>query len=500
MTEVDASIPLSIKPIQLDNPMDIQAKSLQLRNLGLQTQTAQQDFNDNQTLRALYQKHVNPDGTVDTGGLLKDVYGAGLAKPGMALQKTILDNRKTNADIDESVAKTGQATASASQTNLQVQHEKSQYFSNALGSLISKPDLNQQDVINQVTDARNKGYIDDQTAVNFVRNLPGTPQGLKAVLIQKAQELEPYHQQISNQIATAPQLKDTGGALTPIDPTTGAPTGGPAVPKTMTPGEISSAATAAARLKFDQAKQQTGGLTQEALENAYQQFKVTGETPNSGKGGAAQQGAYANYFAKRAGEDGDPGAAQAARRVQFHASQGVVKDFESGQTSKDLTSLNTSIKHVGVLEPLIDSLGNTDMKFVNKVKNMFSDQFGGTAPNDFNTVRDFVTGEISKAALPSGGDATERDSIKQAAQSSRTPEQLKHAVGLWEDLLAGKTDAIRNKWDVGTNGVQGSFDKFLLPETKAALGKHGLGQSSPDSPAAPVVPPTSGWGAVQVTK
>lgn len=288
MTEIDASIPLGIKPIQLDNPMDVQAKSLQLRNLGLQTQTAQQDFNDNQTLRALYQKHVQADGTVDTNGLLKDVYGAGLAKPGMALQKTILDNRKTNADIDESVAKTGQATAGAAKTNLDVTHEKASYFGDMLNTLVSKPDLTINDAISAMNDAVNKGYVTPQQGAAEVRNLPGDPNQLRAVLRQHAMVAMSVKDQVSNQIATAPQLKDTGGALTPVDPMTGQPTGGPSVTKTMTPGEASTAATAKAKLEWEK----SGGLNDDAKQLAAERL-LQGEPAAKvlGNLGRGQQGA-----------------------------------------------------------------------------------------------------------------------------------------------------------------------------------------------------------------
>lgn len=160
-----------------------------------------------------------------------------------------------------------------------------------------------------------------------------------------------------------------------------------------------------------------------------------------------------------------------ANQGMIQASQGVLKDFESGATSKALNGLNTSIKHTQVLAPLIDQLDNTNVHAINYAKNWWaSNMQGKPQPNTFNGVRDFVTGEISKAVLPGGGGEQERQALGKAASTANSPAELKDIVQKWYQMLAGKTDSTRLQWNNGTMGRFGEFDRFLLPETKAALG------------------------------
>lgn len=240
-----------------------------------------------------------------------------------------------------------------------------------------------------------------------------------------------------------------------------------------------------------------GAITDQAKELAFQRFQATGEMPAAGKGGAAAQVAYANYFAKRAAEEGDSGAALAAKSQQYKASQGVVKDFTSGATSKTLNGLNTAIGHMDIMDQAATHLDNGNVQGLNKLSNFFGTQFGGTAANNFNIVKNFAAGEVAKAVLPGGGGEHEREEIADAIKSSNSPQQLHQAIALWKDLLSSKTDSLRNQWEVGTNGAQGSFDKFLLPATKKALGI----QSAASGPTGSATPSTNskGW-ALHVDK
>ena len=174
--------------------------------------------------------------------------------------------------------------------------------------------------------------------------------------------------------------------------------------------------------------------------------------------------------------DGDTNTELLAGSALGNASSSVLRDFESGPTSKALNGLNTSIKHTQVLNPLIDSLDNTNFTAGNQVKNWFATNMqGNPAPNNFDGVRDFVVGEIAKAVLPGGGGEQERQALAKTAQAAGSPAVLKDIVRQWYTLLAGKTDATRLQWNTGTMGADskprfGDFDsKFLLPETRAAL-------------------------------
>ena len=181
-----------------------------------------------------------------------------------------------------------------------------------------------------------------------------------------------------------------------------------------------------------------------------------------------------------------------AHQGMVAASQGVLKDFESGPTSKELGSLNTAVQHINTLKPVLANLNNGQVPFLNYIKNNWNQQImGSPAPTDFNGVRDFVTGEISKAVLPNGGGEAERQALAKSAAQSNSGPALQSILDKWQELLAGKTKATRLKWDNGSMGRFGEFDKFLLPDTKAALGI----QAPVTPPARPGQKPTSALAA-----
>jgi hypothetical protein len=182
-----------------------------------------------------------------------------------------------------------------------------------------------------------------------------------------------------------------------------------------------------------------------------------------------------------------------ANQGMVAASQGVLKDFESGATSKDLNKLNTSIQHIDVLRPAIAALQNGPVPFLNTIKNTWNQQvMGSPAPTNFNGIRDFVTGEISKAVLPNGGGEAERMALAKSAASANSNDALKDIVDKWQSLLAGKTEATKFQWDNGTMNRFGDFDtKFLMPRTRAVLGRN----PAATPPARPGQKPPSGLAA-----
>ena len=223
-------------------------------------------------------------------------------------------------------------------------------------------------------------------------------------------------------------------------------------------------------------------ITDQAKEMAYQRFKQDGSMPATGRGGAAMQNAYANYFAQRAAQEGIPGAQMAAQHQVYLAQQGVLNDFMKGKTAQTLNGINTAVQHMDLLPPLIDALNGGNMTVLNKAQNFFKKQTGDPAPTNFAAIKEFVGGEVAKAVLPGGGGESERQALTAPLNAANSPTQLKSAVETIQKALAGKTEALRNQWEVGTNGTQGSFDKFLLPATKNALG-------ITDTPAAPAERP-----------
>jgi hypothetical protein len=229
---------------------------------------------------------------------------------------------------------------------------------------------------------------------------------------------------------------------------------------------------AAGMTPFNQSIFGASNMDDQTKEMAYQFAKANGGKlpPWMNSRGDAAKGAMANYISKRAVEEGDTATSIIARGQATQAAQGVVSDFTKGKTATTLNGLNTAIGHMDQLDQAATALKNGNVQALNKVSNFFGTQFGSSATTNFNVVKNFAAGEVAKAVLPGGGGEREREEIADAIKNSNSPDQLHSAIQTWRNLLSSKTEALRNQWDVGTNGTQGSFDKFLMPATKKALG------------------------------
>ncbi len=106
---LDPSIIMGAQPVQMQNPLDMAMKAMTMRDLsqrgqiqGVQLQQAQQQFNDEQTMRTAKNKNtkVGPDGSIglDKDGMLKDLANsqnpslAVLANQQLAQQSNELQN------------------------------------------------------------------------------------------------------------------------------------------------------------------------------------------------------------------------------------------------------------------------------------------------------------------------------------------------------------------------------------------------------------------------
>lgn len=110
---IDPNIALSVKPIQLANPLEqymqvqqIQGAQNQNRLADLMYSNQQRDADQTSRLNELYKGAVGDDGSIDRTKLYGGVASAGLGARLPALQKSFADADKVQADVDESKAKT----------------------------------------------------------------------------------------------------------------------------------------------------------------------------------------------------------------------------------------------------------------------------------------------------------------------------------------------------------------------------------------------------------
>jgi hypothetical protein len=212
-------------------------------------------------------------------------------------------------------------------------------------------------------------------------------------------------------------------------------------------------------------------ITPQALEQTYQVAKSKGDLTEAIAGRDPLAAAkVTNYIAQRAQQDGSVDLA--AKAQSYQASQKVVNDFTDpgGTAGGKLGAINTAVLHTNALLPLIDAMGSGNMTRITAARQAYQKETGVAAPTNYETLANMAVGEIGSAINKTGGDVGERDRILAPFAASRAPDVLKGAVKTAVTALAGKTESLANQWDVGTQGTQGNFGKFLLPQTAQAQG------------------------------
>ena len=114
-------------------------------------------------------------------------------------------------------------------------------------------------------------------------------------------------------------------------------------------------------------------------------------------------------------------------------------------------------------------MDNGDAQLINKAKIAYQQQTGNPAPTNYQAMANIFAGELKTAVTQNGGDKDEREAIAEPFSNVNSPAQLKGAVQQSATAMAGKTHALEKGWDVGTNGTQGTFSKFLTPATQEFL-------------------------------
>ena len=172
-------------------------------------------------------------------------------------------------------------------------------------------------------------------------------------------------------------------------------------------------------------------LARRRSREAYQVSKANGDITQSLAGRDPIAAAkVSSFIARRAAEDGISGLALAAKHQSYEASQKVVNDFTdpSGRAGGALVAINTAVKHVGALDPLIDAMQSGNVTRINQAKQAYEKATGVPAPTNYQTLANMAVGEINKAVTANGGDANERAAIAAPLDPAGGPAVLKGAV------------------------------------------------------------------------
>lgn len=186
--------------------------------------------------------------------------------------------------------------------------------------------------------------------------------------------------------------------------------------------------------------------------------------------GAAMRSPYVQRLLEVAAE-ADP----SFNASQYNLRYATRKDFTSGDTSKNIKSINTVTQHLDELSKKVDELDNYGgvLTLLNTPANAISSALGRSKVGNFKITRDAVANELESVFRGSGGGSLEGvKSWKDSFNAADSPEKLKAGLTEAATLMAGRMNALEQQYKTGI-GRPADFDMWDK-KTRDVLKKIGL--------------------------
>jgi hypothetical protein len=158
--------------------------------------------------------------------------------------------------------------------------------------------------------------------------------------------------------------------------------------------------------------------------------------------------------------------------VNYNARASTRRDFTSGKSSQNLTSVNTAIGHMGNLNRAVEKLNNSNFPYWNMASNWLNYAGGNTrfqeAQKEFNVAKQAVATELTRAFRGTGGNVSDIKDWEKSLSDIDSPSSLHAAIGQGVDLLASRVDAIGEQYRRGM-GPTADVTELLTPSAKKTL-------------------------------
>ena len=174
------------------------------------------------------------------------------------------------------------------------------------------------------------------------------------------------------------------------------------------------------------------------------------------------------------------------RQQDFAASKAAQVKFGSGKQGDTVRSLNVAISHLNTLGTLSDALNNGNVPLVNSIANTIAQQTGSAAPTNFDTAKQLVGDEITKAIIGTGGSQADREKAQDVISRANSPAQLKGAIQTYQKLLGGQLRGLRQQYETSTKAK--NFNSYLSPETISVIGDGSSQSSGSSASSGPINP------------
>lgn len=434
---IDPSIILGVKPIQIADPLEQYGKALTVRNLMQTSDMQSQKIADDQATRQAY-----IDSAGDQSKILPNLMSGGQYGAAQTFQKNQLENAQTQSVIGKNNAETlVKATAAHRDqlANVNDRQTAAQWVAAGYNDPTLKPIFSQS---GSLEDAISRIPTDPQKFNEWKReNALGAA---KFIELNKPNVVH-VNTGAQTQLISTPGL---GGAPTVVG----------SLQNTQSPDSVASTATARRGQNLVDARQReangiaAGGLTENAESMA--QAIASGQlAPLSGfaLSKPSGQGIMSRVMQINPDYNGQ----------DFGVGTKATKDFATGKQGNAVRSFNVGISHLDTLSGLGDALNNGDTQLLNRIGNAYSTQTGNPAPVNFETAKQIVGDEVTKAIVGGGGGVADREKAQKVLDAVQSPAQLKGAIGTLQTLMRGQLDGLQQQYEQSTG--RKDFNRFLSP-------------------------------------
>jgi hypothetical protein len=167
---------------------------------------------------------------------------------------------------------------------------------------------------------------------------------------------------------------------------------------------------------------------------------------------------------------------------EFPMRQRIMNSFTSGKDAAQIQATNTLANHLDILGQAATALKNGNVQVLNKIANYMGVQTGSTPATTLKTIVHRVGPEITQAYVGTGGEFAERKANEGDFSDNMSPDQLLNNVGVTVKLLNGKTQGQVSKWKQGMSrddfALHAGGPSFITPQVQAVFDKYGTGGST----------------------
>lgn len=174
------------------------------------------------------------------------------------------------------------------------------------------------------------------------------------------------------------------------------------------------------------------------------------------------------------------------------------RNFTSGVARRNITALNTALRHLETLSRAGADLDNGSWPLINRVRNFARTETGDERANNFNLARDAVADEMERVFRGSAGSVSGVENWRATLNAAQSPDQLRGAIQQGVNLLHSRLESLGDEYNAGM-GRSDSPISLLNPhaqEVMRTLGGAAYDEREPPNGPAPVV---GGGGATPMS-